>query len=52
MGPSVEGMLTSGSNSSAPFNKMVPCPYMGKNSFETESWYTASGTHGLPSLLK
>ena len=30
MGPSVEGMLTSGSNGSAPFNKMATMPIYGK----------------------
>ena len=54
MGPSVEGMLTICSNCSAPLNKMAAMPIYGKTlknlrlqnkeSFEAESWYTASGT--------
>ena len=62
MGRSVEEMLKICSNGSAPFNKLLPCPYVIKTlrsillqyyeNFEAESWYTASGIQGLPSLLK
>ena len=61
MGPSVERMLTICSNSSAPLNKMAAMPIydttlktvlQNKESFEAESWYTASGTQSLLSLFK
>ena len=56
---SVEGMLTICSNGSATMHKVAAMPIYGKTlhlqyleSFEAESRYTASGTQGLPSLLK
>ena len=52
MGPSVEGLLLFSSNSSAPLSKTAAMHMYGKNSFETESWYIALGTQGLPNLFK
>ena len=62
MGPSVEGMLTLCLNGYASLDKMAVMPIYGKTlknllpqyyeSFEAVSWYTASGTQGLLSLLK
>ena len=57
MGPSVERELTLCLNGSTPLNKMAAIHIYGKalknlhhqnqESFETESWYTASESQGL-----
>ena len=62
MGPSVEGMLVLCSHEFASLNKMTAMSIYGKTlknlllqykeSFEAESWHTASGTEGQQSLLK
>ena len=62
MGPSVERILTICSNGSAPLNKVAAMSIYGitrkklllqyQENFEAEPGYTASGTQGLPSLLK
>ena len=63
MGPSVERVLTISLNRSTPLNKMAAMPIYGKNtekssspeprifSFETESWYIALGTQGVPNFF-